>query len=241
MKRFVDFFDKVVSAINGSPEDGSAGRLTTQSEQPAARTRSQNTCGAGQPRDTIQILDISISMDCSDYRPTRLAGGIQAATEYISSRAAQSTEDRIAVVTFDTNARIVLPLTPVGEQKNIVAVIRRLKLGGGTDIAEGLQAAIRIFREEPRSDRLRQIILLTDGHGGNPISKAAELKERYGAVINVVGIGGTRESVEESLLRKVATTDPDGSNHYRFISDSATLKQHYQQLATGLVWRGRKP
>ena len=60
------------------------------------------------------------------------------------------------------------------------------------------------------------------------------------AVGLIVGIGGTRGAVKESLLWKVATTDQDGFNHYFFIKDSAALKQHYRQLATGLVWRGDK-
>lgn len=234
MKRILDFLDRIMSAVYQSLEDRPASRLTTESGHAAVISQSRNTDCREQPRDTIQILDISGSMDCPDYPPTRLAGGIEAAIEYINSRAAQCPQDRIAIVTFSTRARIVLPLTPIDEKETIVAALEQLRADGETDIAKGLQAAIRIFDEEPLSDRLRQITLLTDGHGGDPIRKAASLKEQYGATIYVVGIGGTRKDVNESLLRKLATSD----HHYRFIRDSETLKQHYRQLATGLVWRG---
>ncbi|HUT42812.1 MAG TPA: hypothetical protein VMW95_00640, partial [Desulfobacterales bacterium] len=82
--------------------------------------------------------------------------------------------------------------------------------------------------------------LLTDGHGGHPVKIANKLKDKYSAILDVVGIGGSAEVVNESLLRKVATTDPDGFNHYRFIKDSMDLKEHYKHLATGLIWHGGK-
>ena len=44
--------------------------------------------------------------------------------------------------------------------------------------------------------------------------------------------------VNESLLKQVATTDPGGHNHYRFISDAHSLKLHYRELATSLVCKG---
>jgi len=238
MKRIFNFLNKAMSATGKCPEDLTQGRFATESAQFDAGPRFQRTGCPEQPRDTVQILDISTSMGCPDYNPTRLDGGIKAAIEYINNRLVQCPKDRIAVVTFNTKARIVLPLTPIVEAESAVAVLQKLKPDGGTDIAEGLQAAIQIYRNRPMSSRARRVILLTDGHGGNPISKAAQLKKQHGAVIDVVGIGGTHKAVKESLLRRVATTDPDGFNHYHFIADSAKLKQHYRQLATGLVWRG---
>jgi len=53
-----------------------------------------------------------------------------------------------------------------------------------------------------------------------------------------VGIGGTPDAVNEALLRQVATTDPGGFCHYRFVKDPETLSEHYTQLAKGLVWNG---
>jgi Mg-chelatase subunit ChlD len=166
------------------------------------------------------MFDVSGSMSENDYPPNRLAGAIEAAAEYGKARAEQSPDDRIAVVTFNETAQIVLPLTHILEKQKILSAICQLKAGGGTDIAEGLKAAMRVFDMQPLAHRLRQAILLTDGDGGNPLPKATILKAQYGAVIDVAGIGGTPEAVRESLLREVATTDPDGFNHYRLIKDS---------------------
>lgn len=192
------------------------------------------------PRDTIKVFDVSGSMGSSDYPPTRLDGGILAAIEYINARVEQCPDDRIAVVSFNDAAQLVLPPTPITHRDTIIRAIRRLTAAGGTDIAEGLRAAIDIFDNEPESNHLRHVNLLTDGQGGKPLKIASKLKEQYDAVIDVVGIGGSPCDVNEFLLRKLATTDPDGFCHYRYIKDPETLSEHYRQLAKGITWRGRE-
>ena len=160
--------------------------------------------------------------------------GVVSAPAYFKERARQATKDAARIAGF-TQVYIenepVAAATCYGLTKG-----KKLKAGGGTDIAEGFKKAVDLFDDEEISKRLRYIILLTDGHGGNPVRKAKLLKEKYEAVIEVVGIGGSPSAVNESLLRKVATTDPDGFNHYRFIKDSETLRQHYRHLAIGLIF-----
>jgi len=113
-----------------------------------------------------------------------------------------------------------------------------LTIEGGTDLAKGLEAAARLFEDEGSTGRRRHVVMLTDGRGGEPLKQAAKLKNKLGAVIDVVGIGGTPDAVNEALLRQVATTDPGGFCHYRFVKDPETLSEHYTQLAKGLVWNG---
>ncbi|MCD4831698.1 MAG: VWA domain-containing protein [Anaerohalosphaeraceae bacterium] len=187
------------------------------------------------PRDTVVITDISGSMNINDFYPTRLGGAIEAGIEYVNAR--KNLNDRIALVSFSTYAKIVLPLTNIKNKGRVIEVIRSLSIDGETDINKGLQAAVKIFSEGISTSQ-RYVILLTDGHGGHPLKTAMKLKEQYNAVIEVVGIGGSTSAVNESLLRKIATTDVNGFNHYRFIKDSAGLKKHYKNIATGLIWKG---
>lgn len=194
--------------------------------------------GRSGPRDTAIVVDVSGSMESRDYPPTRLDGGILAAAEYVEARAEQCPGDRVAVISFNDAAQVVLPLTSITKKETIIRAIRRLSAGGGTDIAKGLRAAAGIFGGQQPSNRQRHVILLTDGQGGNPIRIAGRSKRGYGVVIDVVGIGGSPSEVNESLLRKVATTDPDGFCHYRYIRDPETLSEHYRQLAKSIVWRG---
>jgi hypothetical protein len=131
-------------------------------------------------------------------------------------------------------------LTSVTREKSILDALAGLSADGGTNLASGLEAVADIFENEPVSNRARHAILQTDGRGGEPLVVAIKLREELGVVIDVVGIGGSPSEVNEALLRQVATTEPDGSNHYRFVKDLQTLCEHYRRLATGLIWTGEE-
>jgi Mg-chelatase subunit ChlD len=178
-------------------------------------------------------------MSYKDCRISRLAASQKALEKYVRARAAISPDDRIAVVSFSTSARIDMPLTGISKAEGIIPVVMKLKGDGGTDIATGIETAGILLNDAMTNDgirRLQRILLLTDGRGGSPLSIANEVKSR-GVLIDVIGIGGKPSAVDETLLRWVATTDADGFNHYWFIKDADSLVQHYQQLATSLVWR----
>lgn len=210
-----------------------------------------------QARDTYIIQDESGSMGYADFRPNRLTGGKEAAITYVKVRTALSAQDRIALIGFDTEARVVLPLISIQKIDKIIEAISRFAVQGGTDIAVGLTAVLKLLQplsrlkteltaifnpsrliwgaEENDVQRENRILLLTDGRGGCPLRVAEKLKTQHEVIIDVVGIGGRREEVDELLLKEVATTDHEG-NHYRFIGDAQTLKDHYQTLATGLCY-----
>jgi len=233
MKRKRSLLEKIKIAL-----DNLAGQLQADLHDMANKPYLGPTCRDKQSRDTVIVEDVSGSMGYSDYHPTRLEGGIEAAVEYINIRSEQSLKDRIAIVAFDHSAWVVIDLSPITQTDMLIKAVRRLKICGGTDLAKGLKKVVDIFVKNLDSTSNKHIILLTDGHGGRPVRIANKLKDEYKAVIDVVGIGGSCKAVNEPLLRRVATTDPDGFNHYRFIKDSKALKQHYKNLATGLIWRG---
>lgn len=191
-------------------------------------------------RDTVVVIDRSGSMELEDYEPSRLQGGKQAAGEYVNRRLVVCCQDRVAVVSFGHTAKIELGLTDITDRETITEAINNIQIKGGTDIAKGIKAATAIFQKHQKCPNQRHLILLTDGCGGHPIRKSTYLKQQLNCIIDAVGIGGSRKEVNEKLLRKVATTDPDGFNHYRFISDSSSLKQHYSNLAKSICWRPKK-
>ena len=186
----------------------------------------------------ILIVDCSGSMSDSDYPPSRLQAAIEAACEYVRTLTQEGKNAEIGVIAFDTRARTILPLTALNQVKPILEAIRSITVCGGTNIACGLQIALELFQQHKNDNADRQIILLTDGHGGQPTAVANTLKMQYDVTLDVIGIGGSPYSVNEALLKQVATTDANGINHYRFIGNPKALKQHYQQLATGLAWKG---
>ena len=196
----------------------------------------------GMRQETVFVLDRSLSMGKKDFKPTRLdgaKGGVEAALE---KRTHLSPDDRVALVAFNGIATVESPLVSLSETAGLKTRLACLTPDDGTDLAAGLTAACGLFREaEPRTrDRLlRRVLLLTDGHGGKPKRVAQTLKTDLAVLLEVIGIGGDPAEVNEELLRQVATTDETGFTHYWFIDDTSRLVQHYEDLATGLVWKGQ--
>ena len=231
---------KASNAFAGFVEHYGADVLKYNEHVPPGGQCINTACETDCPVDTVIVVDISGSMGDADYHPTRLDGGIEASVEYVNTRAGKHPKDRIAVVSFSDNGSVVLGLTDISKRDRIISAIKSLMIEGGTNITTGLQKAIDIYRKDQESGRLRRVILLTDGQGGHPVSTAEKLKQQYNTLIDVIGIGGSRKAVNEKLLQKVATTDPDGFKHYYFIKNSKTLREHYRKLATGLVWSKKR-
>lgn len=72
--------------------------------------------------------------------------------------------DRVAVVAFDTDARVLLPLTPVGDGAAARKALTEMgrPVGQWTDIKAALTAAMEQFGQ-PTEERAPAVLLLTDG------------------------------------------------------------------------------
>lgn len=80
---------------------------------------------------------------------------------------------------------------------------------------------------------VKRIVLLSDGEhntGPSPVAVASRLK-KAGVIIDCIGIGGSPESVDEDLLKEIASRNPDGTIRYCFIGESTALLKKYQDLA----------
>ena len=187
---------------------------------------------------TVVIIDCSISMQIEDYLPNRLEAAKNAAIEYVNTLAAQNAHANMAVIAFNDEAKVVVPSKSINNCREIIQGIQSIRAEGSTNIGQGLKQATIVLGSHLGLNGRSQIVLLTDGFGNCPLSIPDKLKQRYASIIDVVGIGGSPNDVNEFLLKKIATTESDGTSHYRFITDSRTLNQHYRQLAKGLVWKG---
>jgi len=110
------------------------------------------------PLDLILLFDISGSM-----RPNvqRVAVSASAALAELRPR------DRVAIMTFHRTSRIVAPFT-----EDLAAVERTIdekivggKFRGGTHLLAGVDDAAKYFLEQPRNERRRAVLILTDNYG----------------------------------------------------------------------------
>jgi Mg-chelatase subunit ChlD len=188
------------------------------------------TGSVNQREHTVFVIDISDSMsERYDNKLTKLEAAKRANLSLVINKAHIDIEDEIGVVAFDAYAYMKCPICPLAiSKRNITETIQSLNYGGGTDINAGLVAARDLF-DWTQAGIVRRIVLLTDGHGGYPLTTANELKEKN-VVIDVIGVGDTPSNVDEKLLKKVASTI-QGELRYRFIKDQHSLVTHYTMLA----------
>jgi Mg-chelatase subunit ChlD len=185
--------------------------------------------GAQQREHLLFVGDVSGSMDEPlDARTNKLDAAKQAMVNTILQKFGLDPEDQIGLITFNDHAKLAHSLQPLREGKtSLTQAVQQLVADDGTDINAGLRLAKRHFRWGDHGV-VRRIVLMTDGHGGEPLATAEELKSR-GVIIDVVGIGPSPDEVNEPLLKQVAST-VQGELRYRFIKDHATLSRYYTRL-----------
>ena len=186
---------------------------------------------AGQRELVVLVNDDSPSMN-EDYDGTmiKLDASSRASVNLILNKHQIDPDDQLALVTFHEKASLDMPLTPTRQGKcEMIRSVQSLRTrGSGTSLQAGLECAEKALDWSSRNV-VRRIIMLTDGHGGNPARIATDLKS-HGVVIDVIGVGKSPRKVNEKVLRQIAST-VEGELRYRFIRDQATLVAHYTGLA----------
>jgi len=139
--------------------------------------------------DLVVCLDVSRSMLARDVAPSRLESARRAVREL----AARARGDRLALVAFAGEARLLVPLTRDGEGLAALADLAGpLSVArGGTDLGAALDTALAAL--EAGEGGAASVILLTDGEdlGGRGREAAARCRER-GVVVHTVGFGSSR-------------------------------------------------
>jgi Ca-activated chloride channel homolog len=116
-----------------------------------------------------------------------------------------SVNDVVSIVAFSDRAELILPAGRITNRAVLVGRIKAVTAFGGTEIYQGLAAAVHELRKAASPKRVSHLILLTDGHtyGDSDACLAlAEKASREGIGINAFGIGA--EWNDQFLDRLVA-------------------------------------
>jgi VWFA-related protein len=111
-----------------------------------------------------QALDLILLFDIS--------GSMQAVVEAVAAAAHQALQelragDRVSVMVFNTRSREVAGFTEDLDavQKTIEEDVLHLRFGGGTRIQDAVDAAALRLMHEPKSERRRAVLIITDNMG----------------------------------------------------------------------------
>ncbi len=153
------------------------------------------------PTDILVVLDRSGSM--SDGNKW------QYATQAVQSLLDRLTpSDRIALISFDSSARLDSPLARATPQNiaRIRNVLQRLAPGASTNLGDALLLAERTTGSLSEGARTRRVMVLSDGHANTGIVEPAQLQKiarrlaDSGSIVSTVGMGlGFNETLMASL------------------------------------------
>jgi von Willebrand factor type A domain len=168
----------------------------------------------------IFLIDKSSSMNKPDCMPL-----LQTAMTQLANMT--RLEDRITIITYANEAKVLLPGTAGNEHQKIIDVINQLKCGGRTEGGKAIGIAYKNAEENFIKGGINQIIIATDG-GFNGLSEnETELMQLVGEKakaeikLSVLAFGENRFG--KALITRVAK---QGEGFYVFIenTEDAQLK-----------------
>jgi Ca-activated chloride channel family protein len=158
--------------------------------------------------DLVVCVDVSRSMLASDLPPSRLE---RAKRDLLALLGTMRGGDRIALVAFAGEARLLVPLThDAGTLRAFVEDLdwQTVRVGG-SDLAAAIDKGVEAIDPDAEADRAAAaIVLLTDGEDLEGLARdAARAAGIHGVVVHTIGYGSARGS-------KITQTDEDGRESF---------------------------
>lgn len=165
------------------------------------------------------LIDTSGSMD----KPDRIGLVKKSLTMLVEKMAPQ---DLVAILQYDSHARLVLEFTPVSDKKKILAAIDALQCSGSTNLEEGMMKAYELAGKNYAPGGESRVLLLSDGvanlgtMAAEDILKAVEAYRKQGIFCSVFGVGmGT---YDDTMLQTLAAK---GDGTYAFLDSEEEAKR----------------
>jgi Ca-activated chloride channel family protein len=141
-------------------------------------------------------------------------------------------EDKVAVVAFADKAQVIVHPDQIHDKaavRRAIDDIDLLEIGGGTQMALGMRAAIDEVKQNLASNRLNRVLVLTDGQTYEEtacIDLAGQNREQMS--FSAMGVG---VEFNEKLLMRISQ---DSHGKYHFIGDPAEIPGIFDDELQGL-------
>jgi len=143
--------------------------------------------------------------------------------------------DRVAIVAFDTKARVVLPATAGHLKAKLLGAIAGLRARGATNAQAGLELGFRLAAQGSRR-HVRRVILCSDGVANSGVTSAGAVLK---AVKNHVDRGVTLSAVgfgmgyyDDRLMEQLAR---GAHGNYHYVDRLSQAKRIFVERLTGTV------
>jgi Ca-activated chloride channel family protein len=175
--------------------------------------------------DIVLSLDISGSMSsygfAQDYNKSRLDVVQGVVNEFITQRK----NDRVAVVAFGTNAKVISPLSfDAHFQKQIIKKLEVGLLGKSTALIDSILVSTLLLKES--SSKSKVLIVLSDGEDSSskvPLEVALRLAKKEKIKIYTISIDASQSDMMQVIAKESATPA-------FFAQDKKGLQHIYQEI-----------
>jgi Ca-activated chloride channel homolog len=164
---------------------------------------------------TVVVVDISGSMNGNGGGGKSKMQLVREALHAVADGPSLTPEDRLGIVTFDIDGKVVREVHPIGDRAQLHSDIERVDLGEGTTYL--LDALITARRMLANSTGTRQLVLLTDGEvfDANDCLEQVTWFSQQAIPITAVGVGS---EWNQSFLTEVADRT-HGQLHHMIADD----------------------
>lgn len=157
------------------------------------------------------VIDVSGSMDQD--------GRLELVKQSIALLVAQlRSDDRVAIVAFSTNARVVLTPTPGDRRDQILGALSGLHPEDTTNAEAGLQLGYQLARAQFIENGINRVVMATDGVANVGSEDAATMLRNAGAGtgshVQLVAIGVGMGNYNDALLEQLAI---QGDGFYAYV------------------------
>ena len=184
------------------------------------RIRSRDVDMESLPKSNLTFLiDTSGSMDSYDKLPL-LKDSFELLVETLTE------DDVVSIVTYAGSSKIVLDSVSGGDKRKILSAIDKLKAGGSTAGADGINTAYKLAEKNFKDGGNNRIILASDGDFNVGISSLDGLerlikeKSDNGIYLSILGFGtgNIRDDIMETLAK-------NGNGNYSYIDSVRTAEK----------------
>ncbi|MFH1013191.1 MAG: VWA domain-containing protein [Thermoplasmatota archaeon] len=192
--------------------------------------------------NVVLVIDISGSMQATDYLPSRIEAAKTSAEILLTSL---NPKDHVGIVTFESGATTAAYLSPYKE--NVIEKLHSiLAKEGRTAIGDGLALGIDMASSIPNKKKV--VILLSDGVNNAGVitpQEAIEFAKLNQIQVNVIGMGSDGKVVlghdwmgnpvyaelDEATLRAIASET--GGDYFKSV-DTKTLNDIYANIGENI-------
>jgi len=179
-------------------------------------------------------LNVALVIDCSgSMAAEQKIDFVKEAAEFVVRNL--SSQDRLSLVSYQTESQVVIPTQTVTEKNNILDIIRNLGVGGSTNMSEGMLMGYQEVAKNLTTGQVNRILLLSDGLANRGITDPKLLQDlcldkcNLGISLSSFGVGA---DYNEDMMLNLAEY---GNGNYYFIDSPRKIPTIFSRELQGLL------